>query len=72
MNFWDWAVIFVYCLGIVGFAWWVGQHQTSQEDYYLAGKKIRWWQSGVSIMATQLGAISFVSAPAFVVLKKDG
>lgn len=72
MNLWDWGVIFVYCAGIVGFAWWVGLHQKSQEDYYLAGKGIKWWQSGLSIMATQLGAISFVSAPAFVALAKDG
>ncbi len=41
-------------------------------DYYLAGHRIRWWQSGLSTMATQLGAISFVSAPAFVAIKDDG
>lgn len=41
-------------------------------DYYLAGRRIRWWQSGLSTMATQLGAISFVSAPAFVAIKEDG
>ena len=72
MNFWDWGVILIYCAGIVGFAWWVGQQQTSQEDYYLAGKKVKWWQSGISIMATQLGAISFVSAPAFVAMADGG
>jgi solute carrier family 5 (sodium-dependent multivitamin transporter), member 6 len=72
VNFWDWGVIFIYCAGIVGFAWWVGLHQKSQEDYYLAGKQIKWWQSGLSIMATQLGAISFVSAPAFVAMAKGG
>lgn len=72
MNLLDWAIIAAYLGGIVGFAWWVGQHQSSQEDYYLAGKKVRWWQSGISIMATQLGAISFVSAPAFVAIKEGG
>jgi SSS family transporter len=72
MNALDWAVILAYLGGIVGFAWWIGQRQVSQEDYYLAGKKVPWWQSGVSIMATQLGAISFVSAPAFVALAEGG
>lgn len=72
MNGWDWAVIVLYLGGIVAFAWWVGLHQASPEDYYLAGKQVRWWQSGISIMATQLGAISFVSAPAFVAMAKGG
>ena len=31
-----------------------------------------WWAIGVSTMATQLGAISFISAPAFVALKPGG
>ncbi len=72
MNLFDWIVILVYCAGIVWFAWRVGLRQTSQEDYYLAGKKVKWWQSGLSIMATQLGAISFVSAPAFVAMADGG
>lgn len=72
MNLFDWGVVGLYCAGIVGFAWWLGQHQTTPEDYYLAGKRVRWWQSGLSIMATQLGAISFVSAPAFVALADGG
>ncbi len=31
-----------------------------------------WWAIGMSTMATQLGAISFISAPAFVALKPGG
>jgi len=42
------------------------------EDYYLGGRTIPWWAIGVSTMATQLGAISFISAPAFVALKPGG
>lgn len=62
----------------VAFLVWLGLHlnrrQESPEDYYLGGRKIRWWASGLSTMATQLGTISFVSAPAFVALKpvEDG
>jgi SSS family solute:Na+ symporter len=50
----------------------LNRSQSNVTDYYLAGKRIRWWQSGLSTMATQLGAISFVSAPAFVALKEGG
>lgn len=68
----DWVVIVIYFISIVGFAAWVGRKHGSQSDYYLAGRRIGWWQSGSSTMATQLGAISFVSAPAFVAVKEGG
>jgi SSS family transporter len=72
VNVLDWLVIFLYFAGIVGFAAYCGRGQKNAHDYFLAGRKIKWWQSGVSTMATQLSAVSFVSAPAFVALKSGG
>ncbi|MBN2468379.1 MAG: sodium/solute symporter, partial [Deltaproteobacteria bacterium] len=72
MNWLDWSVIFIYLVMVIGIALWVMQRQKTIHDYYLAGRQVRWWQSGLSTMATQLGAISFVSAPAFVALKENG
>lgn len=72
MNFLDWGVIFVYVALIIGAGFSYARGQTSMHDYYLGGRSVRWWQSGLSTMATQLGAISFVSAPAFVAVKEDG
>jgi sodium-dependent multivitamin transporter 6 len=68
----DWMVIGVYLVGVVVFALALTKRQHNLHDYYLAGRRTRWWQSGMSTMATQLGAISFVSAPAFVALKDGG
>ena len=68
----DWIVIGAYFAGIVTIAFLLGRSQRNQRDYYLAGGTTRWWHSGFSTMATQLGAISFVSAPAFVALKDGG
>jgi SSS family transporter len=68
----DWFVIGLYFLCIIVFALFQIRKQSSIGDYYLAGRNIKWWQSGFSTMATQLGAISFVSAPAFVALKEGG
>ncbi len=72
MNILDWIIIILYLAGIVGFAFYLSRSQKDTRDYYLAGRKIKWWQSGASTMATQLSAISFVSAPAFVALKPNG
>jgi Na+/proline symporter len=70
MNYWDWGVILLYIATIIGIALFLSRSQRNIKDYYLAGRKVKWWQSGISNMATQLGAISFVSAPAFVALKE--
>ena len=72
MNYLDWIVIVIYLLGVILLALYFNRRQNDTEDYYLGGRKIKWWQSGASTMATQLGAISFVSAPAFVALKENG
>ncbi|NIM18681.1 MAG: sodium/solute symporter [Candidatus Latescibacteria bacterium] len=72
MTIFDWMVIAGYFAGLVVLAFVFGRGHHNLSDYYLAGRKIRWWQSGLSTMATQLGAISFVSAPAFVALKENG
>jgi len=72
MNYWDWIVIFIYMAALIGTALYLNRLHHTISDYYLAGRRIKWWQSGFSVMATQLGAISFVSAPAFVALKEGG
>ena len=72
MNYLDWIVVSVYMAVLVGTALYLNRLHHTISDYYLAGRRIKWWQSGFSVMATQLGAISFVSAPAFVALKQGG
>ena len=39
---------------------------TSAADYYVGGRNLPWWAVGISTMATQSSAISFISIPAFV------
>ncbi len=72
MNVLDWLVVIIYGAGLLSFSWHLKKRQSSIEDYYLGGREIRWWAIGLSTMATQLGAISFISAPAFVALKPNG
>lgn len=72
MNYLDWTVVAVYGAFLITFSWYLSKRQESVEDYYLGGRSIPWWVIGVSTMATQLGAISFISAPAFVALKPGG
>jgi SSS family transporter len=71
MNFFDYAIIFLYiggflCLGFVF------KNQADKNDYYLGGRSFGWFPLAMSTAATQLSAVSFISAPAFVGLKEGG
>ncbi|MFO7984297.1 MAG: sodium:solute symporter [Desulfatiglandaceae bacterium] len=68
----DWIVLCAYIAFIIGMSGWIGRAQKSQEDYYLGGRSLPSWQIALSIMATQVGAISLVGAPAFIALRGNG
>lgn len=71
MNYIDYLIIGGYLAGLLymGFAL---KNQTNKNDYFLGGRSLSWKPLSLSIMATQLSAISFVSAPAFVGLREGG
>jgi len=56
----DWAVLVVYLVGIVAFGVYMGRGNKKIDDFFLAGRQMRWWAVGLSVMATQISAITFV------------
>ena len=72
MNLFDWIIIVVYLCSMIGLSVYLGRSQSDEEDYFVGGRKLSWWAVGLSTMATQTSAISFISIPAFVALKKGG
>ena len=72
MNAFDWCIIVVYLCAMIGLSVYLGRSQSSQEDYFVGGRKLSWWAVGLSTMATQTSAISFISIPAFVALREGG
>ncbi len=60
MSSLDWAVLIVYLVGIVSFGLWVGRGNRRIDDFFLAGREMRWWAVGLSVMATQISAITFI------------
>ncbi|TSE11008.1 MULTISPECIES: sodium:solute symporter [Aquimarina] len=71
MNYLDYIIIILYLVGFIGIGYFFKENKTSQ-DYFLGGKSMGWFPLSLSTMATQLSAISFISAPAFVGLKDGG
>ena len=63
MQLVDWIVL----TGTIAFIVWYGVYKSrgskSVEDYIGGGKNARWWTIGLSVMATQASAITFLSTP---------
>lgn len=71
MNIFDYAIVVIYLLLLLGMGFSLRQ-QSDKKDYFLGGRTLGWPALTLSVMATQLSAISFVSAPAFVGLREGG
>ena len=71
MNHLDYTVVFLYLAALLGFGYAL-RRQSGEGEYFLGGKSLNWFPLTLSVMATQLSAISFISAPAFVGLREGG
>jgi solute:Na+ symporter, SSS family len=61
MNYFDWIVLFSTVLFIVAYGTWKTRKTSTMEGYLRADNSMKWWMIGVSIMATQASAITFLS-----------
>lgn len=59
----DWFVLGGTLLFIVGYGVWRTRGSKNVDDYVLAGQQAKWWTIGLSVMATQASAITFLSTP---------
>lgn len=59
----DWIVLLGTLLAIVGYGTWKTRQQKSVSSYLKGGNSLPWWTIGLSIMATQASAITFLSTP---------
>jgi solute:Na+ symporter, SSS family len=60
----DWVVIFAYLLGVIALGVWFGRDQRNTRDYFLGSRNIPWWGVGLSIVATETSALTFIGVPA--------
>lgn len=59
----DWLVLGLTLLCIVLFGVYKSRQNTNIDSYFLAGRALPWYQVGLSVMATQASAITFISGP---------
>ncbi|MEM6633798.1 MAG: sodium:solute symporter [Bacteroidota bacterium] len=71
MNYLDYTIVAIYLLGFL-FLGRIFKGEKTGKEYFLGGKSFGWFSLSLSTAATQISAISFISAPAFVGLKEGG
>ena len=57
----DWTVLSATLLTIVGYGTWKTRGSKNVQDYVRGGNQSKWWTIGLSVMATQASAITFLS-----------
>ena len=63
----DWWVIGAYALGMLLVGWYYSRRTKTTEDYLLGGRKMRPLAVGLSLFATMLSTISYLSRPGEII-----
>lgn len=60
----NYATLTAYLAGMVVVGWWCSRRNHNTDDYFKGGGNIPWWAAGLSIFATMLSSLTFMSVPA--------
>jgi len=63
LNWIDWTILITTLLAIVLYGTWKTRGSKNVKDYLKGGSTSKWWTIGLSVMATQASAITFLSTP---------
>ena len=63
MSSLDWAVLGGTLLFIVVYGVWKTRGNRDMDNYLRGGNSMKWWTVGLSVMATQASAVTFLSTP---------
>jgi len=61
LAFIDYVIVLTYLLGVVGIGAYFAKYVDSAEDLFLSGKTLPFWAVGMSIVASDIGAVDLVS-----------
>jgi SSS family solute:Na+ symporter len=63
----DWAVVGGYMLLMLAIGWWYSRRVVTTDDYLLGGRTMRSWTVGLSLFATLLSTITYLSYPGEII-----
>lgn len=59
----DWIILIFTLISIVAYGVWKTRGSKNVQDFIKGGNQSKWWTIGLSVMATQASAITFLSTP---------
>ena len=60
----NWTVLVVYLTAMLGMGFYFMRKEKGADDFFKGGGRIPWWAAGISIYATMLSAITYMTIPA--------
>ena len=60
MHFLDWTIVIVYLAYVIWHGLVLSRGANDTQGFFLAGRSLPWWAVGLSVMATQMSAITLI------------
>ena len=60
----NWAILILYLAAMLGMGVYFMRKEKGADDFFKGGGRIPWWAAGISIYATMLSAITYMTIPA--------
>ena len=60
----NWTILAIYLIAMLGMGVYFMRKENGAEDFFKGGGRIPWWAAGISIYATMLSAITYMTIPA--------
>ena len=60
MHFLDWTIVIVYLAYVIWHGLVLSRGANETRGFFLAGRSLPWWTVGLSVMATQMSAITLI------------
>lgn len=60
MHLLDWSIVSIYLAYVIWHGLKLGRKASDTEGFFLAGRSLPWWAVGLSVMATQMSAITLI------------
>ena len=63
----DYLIVFAYLLAMIGIGWRLSRKQETVEEFFVAGRKMPWLATGLSMIATLMSTLTYLGSPGEVI-----
>jgi SSS family solute:Na+ symporter len=68
LSYLDWTILIIYGVGMLGIGWYYQRKNKTKEEYLLGGRKMKSASIGISLFATLVSTLSYITTPGEMIL----